>query len=76
MLALLILSIGIAGIAIGADAVVKGAVSISSMFGVKEIAVAASIVAFGTSLPELATSAVAAINNIMELQWEMLLEVM
>ena len=62
-LAFLILSIGIAGVAIGADAVVKGAVSISSMFGVKEVAVAASIVAFGTSLPELATSAVAAIKK-------------
>ena len=54
---------GITGVATGADAMVKGAVNIASYFGVKEVAVAASIVALGTSLPELSTSLVAAVKQ-------------
>ncbi|KAA0000900.1 MAG: calcium/sodium antiporter [Thermoplasmata archaeon] len=61
--AIVMLILGIAGIAIGADAVVKGAVNIAELFGVKEISIAASIVAFGTSLPELSTTVTAAIKK-------------
>jgi len=55
--------VGITGVAMGADSMVKGGVNIASSLGVKEVAVAASIVALGTSLPELSTSVVAAIKK-------------
>lgn len=61
--ALLLLSLGVVGVAVGADAMVQGAVDTSRLLGVKEVAVAASIVALGTSLPELTASAVAAIKR-------------
>ena len=61
--ALLYLGIGICGIAVGADAVVESAVTISVLLGVKEITIAASIVAIGTSLPELVTTIVASVKK-------------
>ncbi|RLF53937.1 MAG: hypothetical protein DRN37_10945 [Thermoplasmata archaeon] len=61
--ALVLLSLGIVGVAVGADAVVRGAVDTSRLLGVKEVAVAASIVALGTSLPELTASVMAAIKK-------------
>ncbi|MCD6480645.1 MAG: calcium/sodium antiporter [Thermoplasmata archaeon] len=63
LLTLLFFVAGMAGVAMGADGMVRGAVSISSLLGVKEVAIAASIVALGTSLPELATSVVAAMKK-------------
>lgn len=47
---------GIAGIAIGADFVVDGASYIAMAFGMSETLVGLTIVAMGTSLPELVTS--------------------
>ena len=47
---------GIAGIAIGADLVVDGASYIAMAFGMSETLVGLTIVAMGTSLPELVTS--------------------
>lgn len=44
----------------GADLLVDGAVNLARYFGVSEELIGLTIVAFGTSLPELATSAVAA----------------
>jgi len=54
---------GVMGVASGADAVVEGAVGISRLLGVSEVAIAASIVALGTSLPELMTSIMATIKK-------------
>ncbi len=54
---------GMAGIYVGAEAMVKGAVETAHYLGVTELAIAASIVALGTSLPELATSAVASLKK-------------
>ena len=51
---------GIVGLSLGADLFVDGSVFIARYFGISEVVIGMSIVAFGTSLPELATSAMAA----------------
>jgi len=51
---------GMAGLVIGGKWIVDGAVLFASSLGVSEALVGLTIVAVGTSLPELATSAVAA----------------
>lgn len=52
--------VGLLGLVIGGDWIVKGAVLIAKFFGFSESFIGLTIVAVGTSLPELATSAVAA----------------
>ncbi len=54
---------GIVALALGADLFVKGAVFIARFFYVSEVVIGMSVVAFGTSLPELATSAMAAFKK-------------
>ncbi len=54
---------GLTGVIIGADTVVDAAVVIMTTLGVSEKFIGLTIVAFGTSLPELATSVVAAIRK-------------
>lgn len=51
---------GIVLLAFGADLFVDGAIFLARLLGVSEIVIGMSVVAFGTSLPELATSAIAA----------------
>lgn len=60
---LIFIVIGIAGITLGSDWVVDGAKTIASAFGISENLIGLTIVAFGTSLPELMTSIVAARKN-------------
>jgi len=50
-------------LAYGADLFVDGAISLAKKLGISEAVVGVSIVAFGTSLPELATSVVAAFKK-------------
>lgn len=57
---LFLLIIGIIALLAGSHLVIKGAVEIANIFGVSRFVIAASLVAVGTSLPELATSTVAA----------------
>lgn len=52
--------IGLAGIIIGGDLSVDGAKEIARAFGLSEALIGLTIVAFGTSLPELVTSIIAA----------------
>lgn len=52
--------LGLIGLVIGGTWIVNGAVEIASQFGVSEYLIGLTAVAVGTSLPELATSAVAA----------------
>ena len=54
---------GIIVLAYGADLFVDGAISLAKKLGISEAVVGVSIVAFGTSLPELATSVVAAFKK-------------
>lgn len=61
--AVLFLVAGIAGLAKGADWFVEGAVAISRGMGVSEQLIGVTVVAIGTSLPELVTSLVAAIRG-------------
>lgn len=51
---------GLAGLVFGGKWIVDGAVSIAQSFNVSESLIGLTIVAIGTSLPELATSAIAA----------------
>ena len=57
---ILILVVGLAGIVIGGDLSVEGAKEIARAFGLSEALIGLTIVAFGTSLPELVTSIIAA----------------
>ena len=47
----------------GADLLVRGAISVAERFGVSEAVIGLTIVAAGTSLPELAASTVAAVRG-------------
>ena len=57
---ILFIIIGAVGIMIGGDVVVDSAVNIATSFGMSQTLVGLTIVALGTSLPELVTSVVAA----------------
>lgn len=54
---------GISGLILGAYLMVESAVALADYFGVPEVVIGISIVALGTSLPELATSVVAAFRD-------------
>jgi cation:H+ antiporter len=56
----LFIILGIIGLPVGAHLVVKGTVQVALGLGVSETVVGLSIIAFATSLPELATTVVAA----------------
>ena len=58
-----LLLVGIGALVIGADRLVVGGSNIARHFSVPEATIALTIVAFGTSLPELATSIVAAMRR-------------
>lgn len=58
---------GIAGVVIGAQVLIDAAVIVMREFGVSEKFIGLTIVAFGTSLPELATSVVAALRKEMDI---------
>jgi len=64
---LVMIAAGIAGVVGGAQAVVDSAVFIMTEIGVSEKFIGLTIVAFGTSLPELATSVVAAMRGEMDI---------
>jgi len=51
------------GLVIGADLLVRGAIGVARQFHVDERVISVSVVAFGTSVPELATSIMAAIRK-------------
>lgn len=59
---LLILA-GCFGLVFGSDLLVKGATELAMAMGVSEHVIAVTVVAFGTSVPELATSIVAALRK-------------
>ncbi len=59
----ILILLGIGGLVFGANVFVDGAIGIASMLGVSTAIIGLSIVAFGTSLPELATSLVASIKD-------------
>ena len=60
---ILFIVIGLAGLVIGGRLVVNNAVDIATILGLSEKIIGFTIVAIGTSLPELATSVVAALKK-------------
>jgi cation:H+ antiporter len=55
--------IGLVGLALGAKMTVEGAVFIGRQIGISEAVIALTVIALGTSLPELVTCVVAAIKG-------------
>ncbi len=60
---ILLLGLGLAGLVYGSDLLVKNAIIIAQKLGMSEAMIGLTIVAAGTSIPELATSVVAAIKR-------------
>ena len=56
-------TVGLGVLVVGSHLFVKGAVSLAEQWGMSQIAIGLTIVAVGTSLPELATSLLAAIRG-------------
>jgi len=64
---LILFSIGLIGISLGAKLLTSGSIDLARYFGIRETIIGLGVLAFGTSLPEVATSIIAAIkkeNNI------------
>ncbi len=59
----LYIGLGLVAVIVGAQLVVTGAVTFAEAFGIPAFVIGLSVVAVGTSLPELATSLVAAIRD-------------
>ncbi|PZX42365.1 cation:H+ antiporter [Roseinatronobacter thiooxidans] len=57
------LALGLIGLPIGAQLLVTGAVDIAAALGVSDVVIGLTIVAIGTSLPELATTLMAALRR-------------
>ena len=56
-------TLGLLAIMYGADFLVKGSINIAKIFGISDEIIGLTIVAIGTSLPELATTIVAALKH-------------
>lgn len=61
--AVIITVLGLAGLVLGAHILVDGAIVIARTMGISEAVIGLTIIAIGTSLPELTTSIMAARNN-------------
>jgi cation:H+ antiporter len=57
------LALGIIGLPLGAKLLVDGATNIALTFGISETVIGLTLVAIGTSLPELATTVMAALRR-------------
>lgn len=60
---IMFLVVGLVGLPIGADVLVDASVSIATRFGISETVIGLTLVALGTSMPELATTVMAAIRD-------------
>jgi len=63
----LFIAVGIIGVVVGAEILIDSAVAIMKIFNVSEKFIGLTVVALGTSLPELATSVVAALRKEMDI---------
>lgn len=63
VLSIVFIIAGLAGLIFGSDLFVKGAVEVAKIFGISDLVIGLTIVAVGTSLPELVTSVIAAIKK-------------
>ena len=65
--ALIFFFIGLIGVSLGAKLLTEGSIDLARYFGIRETIIGLGVLAFGTSLPEVVTSIIAAIkkeNNI------------
>lgn len=62
MIAMLVVG-GLIGLVLGSEWLIRGAVSLARSLGVSELVIGLTIVAAGTSLPELATSVIASLRG-------------
>ncbi len=60
---LVFLALGLVGLVVGSKFFVDGAIEIARIWGLSEVVIGLTIVAAGTSMPEVATSVVAAIRG-------------
>lgn len=60
---ILMLAGGLALLVLGANLLVNGAVTIAKIFNISEVVIGLTVIAIGTSLPEMATSVVASIRK-------------
>ena len=60
---LILIVVGLAGLVYGGELIVSNAVTIAKSWGISESVIGVTVVALGTSLPELATSAMAAFKK-------------
>ena len=60
---IIIFILGLVGILVGSDLLVTGGINIAKNYGIREAVIGLAILAFGTSLPEVATSIIAAIKK-------------
>ncbi|MGF1551988.1 MAG: calcium/sodium antiporter [Paracoccaceae bacterium] len=58
-----LIAVGVVGLPVGADLLIDGARGVAMAAGVSEAAIGLTLVAIGTSLPELATTVMAAIRR-------------
>jgi len=63
MIALAITAFGIGGVVVGASLLIDGAVDIARWAGLSEAVIGLTLIALGTSLPELATAGMAALRG-------------
>lgn len=61
--AIVLILLGLVGLTVGGELIVKSAIDIATRMGVSEAVIGLTIVALGTSLPELATSVIAAAKH-------------
>ena len=67
MIDILILLLGLGLILVGANALTDGASAVAKRFGISDLVIGLTIVAMGTSAPELVVSVTAALNDSVEL---------
>ncbi|MBM9593358.1 calcium/sodium antiporter [Roseitranquillus sediminis] len=60
---LLFLGLGLAGLPLGANILIDASVNIAERFGISDTVIGLTLVAIGTSLPELATTVMAALRG-------------
>jgi cation:H+ antiporter len=63
IVSILFVVLGLVGLAYGSDLFIEGSVRLAKLLGASEFLIGLTVVAVGTSLPELVTSVVAAIKN-------------
>lgn len=67
MVDLLLFAAGLAGLILGAELLIRGATKLALSFGVSPLVVGLTVVAFGTSAPEVAVSTGAVLNGQVDL---------